>query len=122
MAKNATHPAHQTHPSHPAHAETHPSGATHAESRQSAESRAASHPLDHNKMKSPGTVAAIVNATAGHVVVDWWGQLDPARAEKQLNAFSGFQGFRPNGPLSRGITDPSWSPDDFSHACGLSTS
>jgi hypothetical protein len=82
----------------------------------------ASHPITRDHMKSPVLLQQTVNAAAGKIVVDNWGLLDPTLAEKQLNAFSGFKGFRAAGPLDRGITDPGWTPDQFAHACGLSTS
>jgi hypothetical protein len=82
----------------------------------------ATHPITKTHMKSPALLQQTVNAAAGKIVVDNWGLLDPTLAEKQLNAFSGFKGFRHSGPLDRGINDPSWDPDGFAHACGLSTS
>jgi hypothetical protein len=90
--------------------------------REKGRSSMASHPITRDHMKSPVLLQQTVNAAAGKIVVDKWGLLDPTLAEKQLNGFSGFKGFRASGPLDRGITDPGWTPDQFAHACGLSTS
>ena len=70
-------------------------------------------------MRSPALLASLINQQAGSTIVDRFGTLDPARAEKQINTWTAVNNFRPNGPLSRGITDSSWTPDQFSAACGL---
>jgi hypothetical protein len=80
------------------------------------------HPVTPNHMKSPALLAAAVNTAAGHVVVDRYGLLDPALAEKQLNGYSGVNAFRKLGPLDRGINDPHWTPDGLAVACGLPVS
>jgi hypothetical protein len=79
------------------------------------------HPLDPHKAKSPLAIMQAVNAQAGSVILDKWSVLDPTRAEKQLNAYSGLNAFRKLSPLDRGITDPHWSPDGLAAACGLVT-
>jgi hypothetical protein len=53
------------------------------------------------------------------VVLDKWSALDPALAERQLNAYSGINAFRKTGPLDRGLNDPHWTPDALAAACGL---
>jgi hypothetical protein len=74
-------------------------------------------------MKNPALLAATVNAFYGTVVVDKYGALDPALAERQLNAKIGAsKPFRHSGPLDRGINDPHWSPDDLAIALGLGVS
>jgi hypothetical protein len=81
------------------------------------------HPITPHIMKNPALLAATINANYGMVVVDKWGMLDPALAERQINAQVGAsKPFRHSGPLDRGINDPHWSPDALATAMGLGVS
>ena len=73
----------------------------------------------HN-MKDPNAMAVVINATAGSTILTKYGVLDPLLGEKQVNAWVGAGAqFRKLGPLDRGASDPKWTPDGFSAACGL---
>jgi hypothetical protein len=61
-----------------------------------------------------------INTAAGHTVVTKHGRLDPTRAEAEINAWHGSpEVFRENGPLSKGVTDPGWSPPALGTALGI---
>jgi hypothetical protein len=61
-----------------------------------------------------------INTAAGSTIVTNFGRLDPTLAEKQINAWHGSpEVFRENGPLSKGVTDPGWSPPALGTALGI---
>ena len=61
-----------------------------------------------------------INTAAGSTIVTNFGRLDPTLAEKQINAWVGSPiVFHENGPLSRGVTDPGWSPPALGTALGI---
>jgi len=59
------------------------------------------------------------NAAQGQEVITLLAVGDPALMERQVNAFLSEQVFVPDGPLSRGITDPYWNIGDLSATLGL---
>jgi len=70
------------------------------------------------QMLSAEFVANAIKQSAGHDVLDKWGMIDSARAERQIEAWSGQNTFHATGPKDRGLNDPTWAPDAFSAAIG----
>lgn len=70
--------------------------------------------LSQFSLLDPALFAKQFNAVYSGAV-DNLALLDPSRMEAQMNTASSTTTFKPHGPLSRGITDPQWSPADLTN-------